>query len=101
MKLNINSPAYFKEHYGIDIVPVVSPREIYDSWKWKQNTKFLWNKSVVCIAIKMNFENYYKANNLGKVEQTKEMTLTVVHRIKSKRRFIVLKVMKFQFDKVI
>ena len=63
MELNINSPAYFKEHYGIDdevykfcqkayvffkdkeysntihiigIVPVVAPKEIYDSGKWKE-----------------------------------------------------------------
>jgi len=32
----------------------------------------------------MNFENYYKADSLEKVEQTKEMILTAVKQIKSK-----------------
>ena len=114
MELNINSPAYFKEHYGVDdevykfcqkayvffkdkeysdtlhiigIIPVVAPQEIYDSGKWKENIKFLCNKSIVSITIRMNFENYYKADSLGKVEQTKEMILTAVKRIKSKGNF--------------
>lgn len=114
MELNINSPAYFKEHYGIDdevykfcqkayvffkdkeysniihiigIAPVVAPREIYDSGKWKESTKYLCNKSIVCITIRMDFENYYKADSLGKIEQTKEMILTAVKRIKSKGKF--------------
>ncbi len=114
MELNINSPAYFKEHYGVDdevykfcqkayvffkdkeysdtlhiigIIPVVAPQEIYDSGKWKENIKFLCNKSIVSITIRMNFENYYKADSLGKVEQTKEMILTAVKQIKSKGNF--------------
>lgn len=114
MELNINSPAYFKEHYGIDdevykfcqkayiffkdkeysntiriigIAPVVAPKEIYDSGKWKESIKFLSNKSVVFIAIRMNFENYYKEDSLGKIEQTKEMILTAVKRIKPKGTF--------------
>ena len=114
MELNINSPAYFKEHYGIDeevykfcqkayiffkdkeysdtlhiigIIPVVAPQEIYDSGKWKENIKFLCNKSIVSITIRMNFENYYKADSLGKIEQTKEMILTAVKQIKSKGNF--------------
>lgn len=114
MELNINSPAYFKEHYGVDdevyrfcqkaylffkdkeysdilhiigIVPVVAPQEIYDSGAWKESTRFRCNKSVVCIAIRMNFENYYNADSLGKVEQMKEAILTAVKRIKSKGKF--------------
>ena len=114
MELNINSPAYFKEHYGVDdevyknkqkayvffkdkeysdtlhnigTIPVVAPQEIFDSGKWKENIKFLCNKSIVSITIRMNFENYYKADSLGKVEQTKEMILTAVKRIKSKGNF--------------
>lgn len=114
MELNINSPAYFKEHYGVDdevykfcqkayvffkdkeysdtlhiigIIPVVAPQEIYDSGKWKESIKFLCNKSIVSITIRMNFENYYKADSLGKIEQTKEMILTAVKQIKSKGNF--------------
>lgn len=114
MELNINSPAYFKEYYGVDdevykfcqkayaffkdkeysdtlhivgIIPVVAPQEIYDNGKWQESIKFLCNKSIVSITIRMNFENYYKANSLEKVEQTKEMILTALKRIKSKGKF--------------
>lgn len=114
MELNINSPAYFKEHYGVDdevykfcqkayaffkdkeysdtlhiigIMPVVAPQEIYDSGKWKESTRFLCNKRIASIAIRMNFEDYYKADSFGKVEQTKSMILTAVKRIRSKGKF--------------
>lgn len=118
MELNINSPAYFKEHYGIDnevyrfcqkaylffkdkeysdtlhiigIMPIVAPQEIYESGKWKENIKYCCNKSVVCIAIRMDFENYYNADSLGKIEQMKEIILKAVKLIESKG--------KFNFDK--
>ncbi len=114
MELNVNFPAYFKEHYGIDdevyrfcqkvylffknkeysdtlhiigIVPVVVPPELCDSESWKDSTKFLCNRQVVHIVIKTDFESYYKADSFGKVEQTKEMILTAVKRIKSKGKF--------------
>lgn len=114
MELNINSPVYFKEHYGIDeevyrfcqkaylffknkeysntlhiigIVPIVAPQELCDNQAWKDSTRFLCNKQVVHIVIKMDFESYYKADSFGKVEQTKEMILTAVKRIKSKGKF--------------
>ncbi|MCI8554871.1 MAG: hypothetical protein HFJ80_08010 [Clostridiales bacterium] len=114
MELNINLPAYFKEHYGVDdevykfcqkayiffkdkeysdtlhiigIMPAAAPQEVYDSGKWKEGTKFLGSESAACIAIRMDFENYYKADSLGKIEQTKEMVLTAVKRIKSKSKF--------------
>lgn len=114
MELNVNSPAYFKEQYGVDdevyrfcqkaylffkdreysdtlhiigIVPVVAPQELYDRGAWKEGIRFLDNKSVASIMIRMNFEDYYHADSMGKVEQTKEMVLTAVKRIKSKGKF--------------
>ena len=96
MELNINSPAYFKEHYGVDdevyrfcqkaytffkdkeysdtlhtigIMPAAAPQEIFDSGNWKESTRFLCHKSAVSIAIRMNFDNYYKADSLEKIEQ--------------------------------
>lgn len=114
MELNINSPAYFTEHYGVDdevsrfcqkaylffkdreysdtlhivgIVPIVAPQEIYDSRKWKEGTKFLCKNSVARITIRMDFENYFHADSPGKVEQTKEMILMAVKQIKSKGKF--------------
>lgn len=114
MELNINSPAYFTEHYGVDdevyrfcqkayvffknkeysdilhiigIVPVVAPQEIYDSGKWEERTRFLCNKSVASIVVRMNFEHYYNADSSEKTEQIKEMILLAVKRIKSKGKF--------------
>ena len=114
MELNINSPVYFKEQYGVDdevyrfcqkaylffkdkeysdtlhtigIIPVVAPKELCDNGLWKDSTRFLCNKQTVSIVIKMDFESYYKADSFGKVEKTKEMILTAVKRIKSKGKF--------------
>lgn len=114
MELNINSPAYFKEHYGVDdevyrfcqkvylffkekeysetlhiigITPVAAPQEIYDSGAWKESTRLVSNKSCAIITIRMDFESYYKADSFQKIEQTKEMILTAVKRIKSKGKF--------------
>lgn len=114
MELNINSPAYFKEHYGVDdevykfcqkaylffkdkeyseilhtigIVPVIAPQEIYDKGNWQERIRFLNNKSVVSIVIRMDFERYYNADSMEKLEQTKEMILNAVKRIKSKGKF--------------
>lgn len=114
MELNINSPAYFKEHYGVDdevykfcqkaylffkdkeyseilhtigIVPVIAPQEIYDKGNRQERIRFLNNKSVVSIVIRMDFERYYNADSMEKLEQTKEMILNAVKRIKSKGKF--------------
>ena len=114
MELNVNSPAYFTEHFGIDdevykfcrrayaffkdkeysdvlhiigIVPVAAPQEIYDSGKWKETIRFLCNKSTVCIVVRMDFENYCNGDSAEKVEQIREMILAAVKRIKSKGKF--------------
>ena len=114
MELNINSPIYYKEHYGIDdevyrfcqrtylffkgkeysntlhiigIVPIIVPQEIYESENYKEKVKFLGNKSVVSVEIKMDFDNYHNANSSEKIKQTKEMILKMVERIKTKVDF--------------
>ena len=89
MELNINSPVYFKDRYGIDdevykfcqraylffkdkkysntlqiigIVPIVAPQEIVEGKNYKEKVKFLCNKSVASINIKMDFNDYYNAD---------------------------------------
>lgn len=113
MELNINSPVYFKDHYGIDdevykfcqraylffkdkkysntlqiigIVPIVSPQEIVGG-NYKVKVKFLCNKSVASIEIKMDFDDYYKADSIKRIELTKEMILTAVKHIITKIDF--------------
>lgn len=114
MELNINSPVYYKDHYGIDnevyrfcqrtylffkdkkysnalqiigIVPIVAPQEIVDGENYKEKVKFLCNKSVASINIKMDFNDYYNADSIKRIELTKEMILTAVKRIITKVDF--------------
>lgn len=114
MELNINSPVYYKDHYGIDdevykfcqktylffkdkkysntlqiigIIPIVAPQDIYDTRNYKEKVKFLCNKSVASIEMKRDFDNYHNANSMEKIEQTKEMILKAVECIKNKVDF--------------
>ena len=113
MELNINSPVYFKDHYGIDdevyrfcqrtylffkdkkysntlqtigIIPIVAPQEIVEK-NYKENVKFLCNKNVASINIKIDFNDYYNADSIKRIELTKEMILTAVKRIITKVDF--------------
>lgn len=110
MELNINSPAYFSDHYGVDdevygycrrirefvrekeyseflhtvgIMPVAAPEELYEQGKWKEKIRFLNNKSVATVVIHMDFEKYCDI----KIQMMKETILTAVKRIKAKGRF--------------
>lgn len=114
MELNINSPVYYKDHYEIDnevyrfcqraylffkdkkysntlqiigIVPIVAPQEIASGGNYKEKVKFLCNKSIASIEIKMDFDNYHNADSIKRIEQTKEMILAAVKRIITKVDF--------------
>lgn len=114
MELNINTPAYFNQHYGIDdevyrfcqnayiyfkdkeysdtlhtigIVPVAAPQELYDGEARKESVKFISNKSCAIISIRMDFQEYYNANSAEKILLTKKMILKAVKKIKSKGKF--------------
>lgn len=114
MELNINSPAYFSLHYGVDddvyrfcqnvylyfkdkeysdslhtigIVPAAAPQEVYDDGAWKESVKLISNKTCAIISIRMNFEEYYNADSVEKILLTKKMILKAVKKIKSKGRF--------------
>lgn len=114
MELNINSPVYYKEHYGIDnevyrfcqraylyfkdkkysstlqiigIVPIVAPQEVIESKNYKEKSKFLCNKSMVSIEIKIDFDSYHNADSKERIELTKTMILSAIKSIKSKVDF--------------
>ena len=114
MELNINTPAYFNQNYGIDdevyrfcqnaymyfkdkeysdtlhtigIAPVVAPQELYDEGAWKESVKLIGNKSCAIITIRMDFQEYYSADSDVKILLTKKMILKAVKKIKSKGRF--------------
>ena len=114
MELNINTPAYFNQHYGIDnevnqfcqnvymyfkdkeysdilhtigISPVAAPQKLYDGGAWKETVKLIGNKSCAIISIRMDFQEYYNADSAEKILLTKKMILKAVKKIKSKGKF--------------
>ena len=114
MELNINSPAYFSQHYGVDnevyrfcqnvylyfkdkeysdtlhtigIAPVAAPQELYDDGEWKESVKLISNRSCAIISIRMDFQEYYNADSAEKILLTKKMILKAVKKIKSKGKF--------------
>ncbi len=114
MELNINTPAYFNQHYGIDdevyrfcqnvnmyfkdkeysdilhtigIAPVAAPQGLYDDGAWKESVQLISNKSCAIISIRMDFEEYYNADSDEKILLTKKMILRAVKKIKSKGKF--------------
>ena len=114
MELNINSPAYFTDHYGIDeevykycqqlhdffrtreysesmniigITPVIAPKEIYDQGMWKEKVQVVGLGSCAIIDIRMDFDNYYNADSNGKIELIQQMIIRAVRKIKWKGKF--------------
>lgn len=114
MELNINSPAYFSDHYGIDddvyrycqklytffkdkqysdslsiigIMPVVAPKELYEAGQWKESVKLIGGAACAIITIRLDFESYYSADSKGKIVLTRNAVLKAVKKIKSKGRF--------------
>lgn len=114
MDLNINSPAYFGEHYGVDddvcrfcqtaaaffkdkeyssslhiigITPACAPQEVYDSGLWKESVRLIGGKECAIITIRMDFNRYYKADSGEKMLQLKETILKAVKKIKSRCSF--------------
>ena len=114
MELNVNSPAYFTDHYGIDdevykycqqlydffrtreysesmniigITPVIAPKEIYDQGMWKEKVQVVGLGSCAMIDIRMDFDNYYNADSNGKIELIQQMIIRAVRKIKSKGKF--------------
>lgn len=116
MNLNINSPAYFSEHYGVDddvyrfcqkayhffkdkeyssalhtigITPVAAPQEVYDSGLWKESVKLIGGKECAIITIRMDFNRYYEADSSEKILQLRETILKAVKKVKTKGAFDV------------
>lgn len=114
MELNINSPAYFSDHYGIDddvyrycqklytffrdkqysdslsiigIIPVVAPEELYEAGQWKESVKLIGGATCAIITIRLDFESYYSADSKGKIVLIRNTILKAVKKIKSKGRF--------------
>lgn len=114
MEVNINSPVYYKDHYGIDnavyrftqrahlffkekeysdtlqilgIVPIIAPQEVYAAGNYKERVRFLRGKGFASVEVKIDFDAYHYADSAGKITLTKDMLLTAAKRIKAKVDF--------------
>ena len=114
MELNINSPVYFTNHYGVDdevyrycqnlhnyfktkeysetltiigITPIVAPKEVYNQGLWKEKVQIISLKTCAIINIRIDFDCYYHANNDEKIELIKQMIIKAVKKIKTKGNF--------------
>lgn len=93
MELNINSPIYYKDIYGIDdevykycqivysnfldkdysntlktigIIPIIVPNDLCGK-KYKSKVKFLCNKTVASVEIIIDFDDYCNSDIEGKI----------------------------------
>lgn len=114
MELNVNSPAYYKDHYGIDdevysffqkaylfflnkeysdtlkivgIVPIVAPKKLYDSGDWKESVRLIDGNNCAIVSLRINFEEYHNADSTGKIALTKDVVLRALRKIKLKVDF--------------
>ena len=114
IELNINSPAYFTKQYGVNdevyeycqklhdffktkeysetmtiigITPAIAPKELYDKGLWKEKVRIVSLGTCAIIDIRLNFKDYYHADNKGKIELIKKMIIKAVKKIKSKGKF--------------
>ena len=94
MELNINSPAYFTQQYGVNervyyyckkcheyfkdkeyseilkvigICPQCAPKDLYQKGMWKEKVRFIGNGSCASVDIRIDFDQYYNATDEEKV----------------------------------
>ena len=114
MELNINSPAYYTSQYGVNdavydycqnlylyfknkeysntlhtigIIPIIALRKMYDEGLWKEKVQFINSKTCAMISIRLDYEQYYKANNQEKIKMMELMLIKAIKKIKNKGKF--------------
>ena len=114
MELNINSPQYYKEYYGIDdaiyrlcqdsylffknkeysdtlkiigIIPIIAPAGTYENGEWKEHVSVISHNSVATVWIRMNLEQYLEADEFERKNMYKDMILKSVKKVKGKGKF--------------
>jgi hypothetical protein len=114
MELNINSPLYYKEQYGIDddiyrfcqaaylffenreysdtlkiigIIPILAPADSYQKGEWEERVLFISHNSVATVWIRMNLEQYLESDVIERKNMYKEMILNSIKKVKGKGKF--------------
>ena len=113
MELNINSPAYFTQQYGVNervywyckkcheyfkdkeysetlriigICPQCAPKDLYQQGKWKEKVRLIGNGSCASIDIRIDFDQYYNVTDQGKVI-IRNTIMKAVKKVKAKGKF--------------
>ena len=114
MELNINSPAYFTQQYGVNervywyckkcheyfkdkeysetlriigICPQCAPKDLYQQGKWKEKVRLIGNGSCASIDIRIDFDQYYNVTDEGKVIIIRNTIMKAVKKVKAKGEF--------------
>lgn len=111
MEFNMNTPAYFKDIYGVDdevyrycqklhdffktkeysdtlstigIMPVAAPKELYEQGLWKEHKRFIGYGACASISIRMDYEEYLQADSYEKTKIIRDTVIQAIKKIKSK-----------------
>ena len=114
MELNINSPVYFTQQYGVNervywyckkcyeyfkdkeysktlriigICPQYAPKDLYQQGKWKEKVRLIGNGSCASIDIRIDFDQYYNVTDEGKVIIIRNTIMKAVKKVKAKGKF--------------
>jgi len=70
----------------IGIIPVVAPKEEYDSGKWKESVSIISNGEVASIMIRMDYESYCMADERERIILTQKMIEEAIMRIRKRSK---------------
>ena len=60
---------------------------MYDEGLWKEKVQFINSKTCAMISIRLDYEQYYKANDQEKIKMMELMLIKAIKKIKNKGKF--------------
>ena len=84
VELNVNSPAYFTDHYGVDDEVYNFCRRLRENVKEKEYSEVLHTIGIMPIAAP---EEYYHADSYEKIQIMRETILAAVKKVKTRGKF--------------
>ena len=111
MELNVNSPAYFTQQFGVDdevyrmcretreflqdkeysevlqvigILPVAAPEELFENGTWSEQVRFLNHQAVAAVRVKLDYERYRDGSSTTRVHMMREAILQAGKRVKTR-----------------
>lgn len=114
MELNVNSPAYYTQQYGVNesvcsysqkcheyfkdkeysetlkiigICPQCAPKDLYQQGRWKEGVRFIGNASCASVNVRMDFDEYRNATDKEKILMIRNAILEAVKKVRTKGKF--------------